>query len=177
MIRRPPRSTLFPYTTLFRSGCEYSFMDVEIPVLDPSGVTEILDFGLKAIDMSRFSGLWVGMKCVAETMDGAGTVLVDPAAYASVTPDFAFPADGVHIRLRDHAIPQEERLRHVKLPAALAFARANGLNRIVMDSPDARFGIAARGKGYATLRQALRDAGITEELARMAGLRLWKVGL
>src|SRR5256885_6831831 len=22
MIRRPPRSTLFPYTTLFRSGCE-----------------------------------------------------------------------------------------------------------------------------------------------------------
>ncbi|MCO6417303.1 indolepyruvate ferredoxin oxidoreductase family protein [Siccirubricoccus sp. KC 17139] len=159
------------------SGCEYSFMDVEIPVLDPSGVHEILDFGLKAIDMSRFAGLWVGMKCVAETMDGAGTVLVDPAHYAAVTPEFAFPPDGVHIRLRDHAIPQEERLRHFKLPAALAFARANGLNRIVMDSPRARFGIAARGKGYATLRQALHDAGITEELARMAGLRLWKVGL
>jgi indolepyruvate ferredoxin oxidoreductase len=159
------------------SGCEYSFMDVEIPVLDPAGVTEILDFGLKALDMSRFSGLWVGMKCVAETMDGAGTVLVDPAAYASVTPDFAFPADGVHIRLRDHAIPQEQRLRHFKLPAALAFARANGLNRIIWDSPNARFGIAARGRGYATLRQALHDAGITEELARMAGLRLWKIGL
>ena len=106
------------------------------------------------------------MKCVAETMDGAGTVLVDPAAYASIRPDFTFPADGVHIRLRDHAIPQEERLRHYKLPAALAFARANGLNRIVMDSPHARFGIAARGRGYATLRQALHDAGITEELAR-----------
>ena len=159
------------------SGCEYSFMDVEMPVLDPAGVTEILDYGLKALDMSRFAGLWVGMKCVAETMDGAGTVLVDPAAYASVRPDFTFPADGVHIRLRDHAIPQEERLRHYKLPAALAFARANGLNRIVMDSPQARFGIAARGRGYATLRQALHDAGITEELARMAGLRIWKVGL
>ncbi|MBK1659389.1 indolepyruvate ferredoxin oxidoreductase family protein [Paracraurococcus ruber] len=159
------------------SGCEISFMDVEMPVLDPAGVTEILDYGLKALDMSRFAGLWVGMKCVAETMDGAGTVMVDPAAYASVFPDFAFPADGVHIRLRDHAIPQEERLRHFKLPAAIAFARANGLNRVVWDSPRARFGIAARGKGYATLRQALRDAGITEELARMAGLRLWKVGL
>ncbi|MBL6078773.1 indolepyruvate ferredoxin oxidoreductase family protein [Belnapia sp. T18] len=159
------------------SGCEISFMDVEMPVLDPAGVHEILDYGLKAIDMSRFAGLWVGMKCVAETMDGAASVLVDPAAYASVIPDFAFPPDGVHIRLRDHAIPQEQRLRHVKLPAAVAFARANGLNPIVVDSPQARFGIAARGKAYATLRQALRDAGITDELARMAGLRIWKVGL
>src|SRR3712207_7221381 len=25
MIRRPPRSTLFPYTTLFRSNCDYNF--------------------------------------------------------------------------------------------------------------------------------------------------------
>jgi indolepyruvate ferredoxin oxidoreductase len=159
------------------SGCEISFMDVEMPVLDPAGVHEVLDYGLKAIDMSRFAGLWVGMKCVAETMDGAASVLVDPAAYASIAPDFAFPPDGVHIRLRDHAIPQEQRLRQVKLPAAIAFARANGLNPIVVDSPQARFGIAARGKAYATLRQALRDAGITDELARMAGLRIWKVGL
>lgn len=160
------------------SGCEYSFMDVEMPVLDPSGAQEVLEFGLKAIDMSRFAGLWVGMKCVAETMDGAGTVLVDPAAYAVVTPDFPFPADGVHIRLRDHAIPQEQRLRQVKLPAALAFARMNGLNPVVLDAgPRARFGIAARGKGYATLRQALKDAGISDEMARMGGLRIWKVGL
>ena len=127
------------------SGCEYSFMDVEMPVLDPAGVQEIMEFGLKAIDMSRFAGLWVGMKCVAETMDGSASVLVDPAAYSAVIPDFAFPSDGVHIRLRDHAIPQEQRLRQVKLPAALAFARLNGLNPIVLDSPKARFGIAARG--------------------------------
>jgi indolepyruvate ferredoxin oxidoreductase len=159
------------------SGCEYSFMDVEMPVLDPAGVQEILDFGLKAIDMSRFAGLWVGMKCVAETMDGSASVLVDPAAYSTLTPDFAFPSDGVHIRLRDHAIPQEARLRQVKLPAALAFARLNGLNPIVLDSPQARFGIAARGRGYATLRQAMHDAGITDEIARMGGLRIWKVGL
>jgi len=159
------------------SGCEYSFMDVEMPVLDPAGVPEILEFGLRALDMSRFAGLWVGMKCVAETMDGASTILVDPSAYASVSPAFDFPPDGVHIRLRDHAIAQEQRLRQFKLPAAVAFARANGLNPIVLDSPRARFGIAARGRGYATLRQALRDAGITDELARIGGLRIWKVGL
>ncbi len=159
------------------SGCEISFMDVEMPVLDPSGAQEILEYGMKALDMSRFAGLWVGMKCVAETMDGSASVRIDPAAYATVAPEFLFPADGVHIRLRDHAIPQEERLRHFKLPAALAFARANGFNQVVLDSPNARYGIAARGKGYATLRQALNDAGITDELARMAGLRIWKVGL
>ena len=159
------------------SGCEISFMDVEMPVLDPSGAQEILEYGMKALDMSRFAGLWVGMKCVAETMDGSASVRIDPAAYATVAPEFLFPADGVHIRLRDHAIPQEQRLRHYKLPAALAFARANGFNQVVLDSPTARYGIAARGKGYATLRQALNDAGITDELARMAGLRIWKVGL
>src|SRR2546430_4680570 len=27
MIRRPPRSTLFPYTTLFRSGAEFGSLD------------------------------------------------------------------------------------------------------------------------------------------------------
>ena len=159
------------------SGCEFAMMDVEMPLLDPSGAQEILEYGMKALDMSRFAGLWVGMKCVAETMDGSASVRIDPAAYATVAPEFLFPADGVHIRLRDHAIPQEQRLRQVKLPAALAFARANGFNQVVLDSPNARYGIAARGKGYATLRQALNDAGITDELARMAGLRIWKVGL
>ena len=159
------------------SGCEFAMMDVEMPLLDPSGAQEILEYGLKALDMSRFAGLWVGMKCVAETMDGSASVRVDPAAYATVQPEFLFPADGVHIRLRDHAIPQEQRLRQVKLPAAVAFARANGFNQIVVDSPNARYGIVARGRGYATLRQALSDAGISDELARMAGLRIWKVGL
>jgi indolepyruvate ferredoxin oxidoreductase len=65
----------------------------------------------------------------------------------------------------------------VKLPAAVAFARANGVDEVVLDSPAARFGIAVRGKAYATLRQAMRDAGISDEMARDLGLRLWKVGL
>ncbi len=160
------------------NGSEFAFMDAEIPMLDPAGVAEVLEYGLKGIALSRYSGLWIGMKCVAETMDGAATIRIDPAAYATVEPDgFVMPPDGVHIRANDMPLPQEARLRQVKLPAALAFARANGFNRVVLDSPVARFGIAARGKAYATLRQALRDAGITEEMARMLGLRLWKVGL
>ncbi len=161
------------------SGCEYAFMDVEMPVLDPSGVGEVLEFGLKGIAMSRFAGLWVGLKCVAETMDGSATLLLDPARYATLAPnDVAMPEGGLHFRPKDTPIAQEERLRRFKLPAATAFARVNGFDRVVLDAgARARFGIVTRGKAYNTLRQALLDAGITEELARMGGLRVWKVGL
>ncbi len=160
------------------SGCEHAFIDVEMPLLDPSDVAEVLEFGLKGLALSRFSGLWVGLKCVADTMDGTASVNVDPARYATVEPQ-GLPAspDGLHIRLGDHWIAQEKRLREFKLPHAVAFARANGIDRVVLDSPRARFGIAARGKAYATLRQAMLDCGITDEMARTLGLRLWKVGL
>jgi indolepyruvate ferredoxin oxidoreductase len=160
------------------SGCEHSFVDLEIPVLDPSDVADVLEFGLKGIALSRFAGLWVGLKCVADTMDGTASVNVDPVRYATMEPAGLTPSpDGLHIRLHDHWIAQEKRLREFKLPHAVAFARANGLNRVVLDSPVARYGIAARGKAYATLRQALLDCGITDELARALGLRLWKIGL
>ncbi len=160
------------------SGCEYAFMDAEIPVLDPADVGEVLEFGLKAIALSRFAGLWAGMKCVADTMDASMTVLLDPARYATRDPQgLPMPPGGLHIRGGDGPLPQEERLRHFKLPAAIAFARANGFDRIVLDGPQARFGIAVRGKAYAVFRQALEEAGISEAMARDAGLRIWKVGL
>ncbi|WP_424814747.1 indolepyruvate ferredoxin oxidoreductase family protein [Roseococcus sp. YIM B11640] len=160
------------------SGSEYVFADMEMPMLDPADVGEVLEYGVKGIAMSRFAGLWVGMKCVAETMDATMSLMVDPAHYMTTAPEgVAMPPGGLHIRLRDAALPIEERLRHFKVPAALAFARANGFDRIVQDSPNARFGIAVRGKAWSTLKQALADAGITPELARMGGLRIWKVGL
>jgi indolepyruvate ferredoxin oxidoreductase len=156
------------------SGSEHAFADLEMPMLDPADVAEVLEYGVKSIAMSRFSGTWVAMKCVAETMDATMSLVVDPASFSTVEPG---PAGDVHIRLKDAALPIEQRLRHVKLPAALAFARINGFDRIVQDSPNARFGIAVRGKAWSTLKQALADAGITPELARMMGLRIWKVGL
>ena len=160
------------------SGCEYAFMDAEIPLLDPADVGEVLEYGLKAIALSRFAGTWAGMKCVADTMDASMTVLLDPARYATRDPQgLEQPPGGLHIRLTNSPIAQEERLRHFKLPHAVAFARANGFDRIVLDGPDARFGIAVRGKAYAVFRQALEEAGITDAFAREHGLRIWKVGL
>lgn len=160
------------------SGSEYAFADLEMPMLDPADVGEVLEYGVKAIALSRFSGLWVGMKCIAETMDATMSLTVDPAALMTMAPHgVLIPPGGLHIRLKDAALPIEERVRHFKLPAALAFARINGFNRIVQEAPQARFGIAVRGKAWSTLKQALADAGITPELARMGGLRIWKVGL
>ena len=159
------------------SGCEFTFQDLEMPILDPAEVAEVLEFGVKSIALSRFSGLWVGLKCVAETMDAAQTMRVDPATYVTTAPAFDFPSDGVHLRIPDTALAAERRLRQVKLPSAAAFARANGFDRIVVDSPNARFGIVVRGKAFATLRQVMADAGISPEFARQNGLRIWKVGL
>jgi indolepyruvate ferredoxin oxidoreductase len=159
------------------SGCEFTFADVEIPMLDPAEVAEVLEFGVKGIALSRFAGTWVGLKCVAETMDASATLRVDPASYGTTAPHFDMPPDGVHLRIPDPAVVQERRLRTVKLPAAVAFARANGFDRMIVDAPNARFGIAVRGKAFATLRQALADAGISPEFARQNGLRVWKVGL
>jgi len=152
---------------------EHAFLDLEMPMLDPADVAEVLEYGIKGIALSRASGLWVAMKCVAETMDATMSLVVDPARYATEWG----PRDDLHIRLKDTALAMEARLRGLKLPAALAFAHANGLNRIVADSPRARFGIAVRGKAWNTLRQALADAGIDAELMRQQGIRIWKLGM
>ena len=160
------------------SGCEFAFADFEIPVLDPADVAEVLEFGLKGIALSRFAGLWAGIKCVADTMDASATVLVDPARYLTTEPRGLEPSpDGLHIRLHDKPVAQEARLRHYRLPHAIAFARANGFDRLILDPPNARYGIVARGKAYAMLRQAFAEAGISDAMAQDLGLRLWKVGL
>jgi indolepyruvate ferredoxin oxidoreductase len=159
------------------NASDHAFMDLEIPFLDPSGVGEILEFGLKGIALSRFAGTWAAMKCVADTMDASATFRINPA-WTPVIPEGNFEGeDGRHIRLRDIVLAQERRLRLTRLPAAIAFARANGLDRVVLDSPRTRFGIAARGKAYATLRQAMLDLGLDDTAARLLGLRIWKVGL
>jgi indolepyruvate ferredoxin oxidoreductase len=160
------------------SGCELTFQDVEIPLLDPAEVGEVLEFGLKGLALSRFAGVWVGLKCVAETMDASATLRVDAARYIAALPgDVAMPPDGFALRVPDTAQAQERRLRQFKLPAAVAFARANGFDRLIVDSPMARHGIAVRGKAFATLRQVLADCDISPEFARQHGLRVWKVGL
>jgi indolepyruvate ferredoxin oxidoreductase len=163
---------------------EYALMDANIPILNPSGVQEILDFGLHGWAMSRYSGAWVGLKVTAETTDVAVSVDLDPARVEVRLPtDFQMPAGGLSIRFPSsplagpQALEQELRLHKHKVAAAVAYARANHLDRIVSDGPGRRFGIVTCGKSYLDVRQALEDLGLDEAELRRLGVSLYKVGL
>ncbi len=157
---------------------EYAFIDASIPVLNPAGIEDILDLGLYGWAMSRYSGCWVGFKTVAETMDSSASVSVAPDRVAIVEPsDFAMPPGGLNIRWPDPPLDQEYRLHRYKLAAALAFARANHLDRAVFDGSNRRIGIVTTGKSYLDLRQALDDLGIDAEFAAALGLGVYKVAL
>jgi indolepyruvate ferredoxin oxidoreductase len=149
-----------------------------IPVLYPSSVQEYLDYGLHGWAMSRYTGLWVALKCVTDIVESGATVDIDPGRVKIILPDdFAMPAGGLNIRWPDTVLDQEERLVNHKWYAALAYVRANKIDKLIWDSPKARFGILTAGKSYLDTRQALEDLGIDETVARDIGLRLYKVGM
>jgi len=149
-----------------------------IPVLNPANVQDYLDFGLHGYAMSRYSGLWIGFKCVTDVVESGSSVIVDPERVQVKLPaDFALPPDGVNIRWPDGFLEQEARLLDWKVYAALAYVRANGLDRIVWDSPNARLGIITSGKSFGDTMQALADLGIDETVARDIGLRVYKVAM
>ncbi len=149
-----------------------------VPVLNPSGVQDFLDLGLHGWAMSRFSGCWIGMKAIADTVETSAGVLVDPHRVTIRTPtDFAMPEGGLSIRWPDAPLEQELRLQRYKVYAAMAYARANGINRIVIDSPNPRLGIITTGKAHDDVLQALDALGIDERLAAQIGLRVFKVGM
>ncbi|MCW8128170.1 indolepyruvate ferredoxin oxidoreductase family protein [Microbulbifer halophilus] len=156
---------------------EFAFVDMHIPVLNPATVQEVLDYGHYGLELSRFSGCWVAMITLAENMDSSSTVEVDPERVQFTYPDVERPEGGLNIRKQDNPLEQEERLWRYKRPAALAFARANRLNRVVLDNPGATLGIVSTGKAHLDLMQALEDMGIDEQQARELGIRILKVGM
>ena len=157
---------------------DHQFSAAMIPVLYPSSVQEIIDLGLHGWAMSRYAGLWVGFKCVSDTVESSASVIVDLDRVKIVMPDdFPFPPDGVHIRWPDAFLATEARMQDYKIYAALHYCRANQLNRIVIDSPRPRLGIITSGKSYLDVRQALDDLGITEADAAEIGIRVYKVAM
>ena len=157
---------------------EYAMVDASIPVLNPAGVQEILDFGLYAFALSRYSGCWTALKCVHDTVEAAASVEIDPERIEIVLPDDpAMPPEGLGIRWPDTPQEQEKRLYEHKLEAVKAFSRANRLDRTVWDSDRAWLGVATTGKSYLDVRQAFEDLGIDEAAARRLGVRLYKVAM
>lgn len=156
---------------------EHDLQAAGIPVLYPANVQEYLDYGLHGWAMSRYSGLWVAMKCVTDVVESTSSVDIDPDRTQVIIPqDFELPVDGLSIRWPDPPLAQEARLINYKWYAALAYVRANKLNRVVIDSPRARFGIMTAGKAYLDARQALADLGLDEATCAQIGIRLMKVG-
>ena len=157
---------------------EHIFKACLIPVLNPSNVQDYLDFGLHGFAMSRFSGLWIAFKCVTDVVESGASVVVDPERVVSRIPqEFALPPGGLNIRWPDAILEQEARILDYKVYAALAYARANGLDKVVFDSPKARLGIVTTGKSYGDVMQALADLGIDRKVAADIGLRVYKVGM
>jgi indolepyruvate ferredoxin oxidoreductase len=155
----------------------YAYM---IPMLYPASIQEFVEYGVLGIEMSRYSGCWTALKVTSENVETSGTVDLSRENRMILTPDaseFEMPKGGVHIRLND--IPREVdwRLQNYKLFACHAFCRKNKIDRVVMDSPKPRFGIVTAGKSYGDVRQALVELGITDEVAKEIGLRLYKVGM
>ena len=157
---------------------EQAFAAALMPVLNPATLQDYLDLGLYGFALSRFSGCWVGFKAISETVESSASIYGDPSRVQIVTPtDFEMPPGGLNIRWPDPPLEQERRLHGPKMAAIAAFARANPLDRIVLDSRPARLGIVATGKAYLDMRQALADLGISDSLARELGLRIYKVAL
>ncbi len=157
---------------------EHMFIGASVPVLSPANVQEVLDLGVFGWELSRYSGCWVALKAITENMDSAISADIDPDRVNIVIPEeFALPADGVHARWPDKPLEQELRLNKYKIYAAREFARVNGLNHLVIDSPNPRFGIISSGKAYLDVMQALEDMGITAAVAAEIGLRVYKVGM
>ncbi|MRR08836.1 indolepyruvate ferredoxin oxidoreductase family protein [bacterium] len=157
---------------------EHAFKAAMMPVLAPSGVQEYLDLGLHGWALSRYSGCWVGFKAVADTVESSATVDIGPERVSILIPtDYELPPGGLNIRWPDDRWTQEDRLLNHKLYAALAYCRANHLNQVVIDSPEAKLGIITCGKSYLDVRQAFDDLGIDDALAAEIGIRLYKVGM
>jgi indolepyruvate ferredoxin oxidoreductase len=157
---------------------DHAFMSSTMPVLYPSSIHEYIWMGLAGIAMSRYSGCWVGFKVISETVETTAAVdLKDEDVEFIMPDDFDIPEDGLNLRWPDDRMQQDSRLQNHKGYAALAFARANGFNRVTLASPTPRFGIVASGKSYEETRQAIHELGLTDHQAAQMGVSVYKVGM
>ena len=155
---------------------EFLFVDTMIPIFNPAGVQELIDYGLYGFALSRFAGTWSAIKCVKDNIESTASVDVSVDRLDIVIPEFDMPPGGLNIRHELDQVGQERRLHEHKRAAAAAFIRANGLNRIVYSGgSNPKLGIITVGKSYLDVRQALEDIGIDEAMANRIGIRLFKV--
>ncbi|MGC1505658.1 MAG: indolepyruvate ferredoxin oxidoreductase family protein [Sulfitobacter sp.] len=155
---------------------EWAMVDAYMPVVSPAGVQEILEYGIYGWALSRFSGLWVGLKTMKDTVEATSVVNGDPNRMKLVTPQFDMPEGGLNIRLGDTPHAQEARMIDFKRYAAEAFSHANKMDKRMWGKPGAKIGFVAAGKNWLDLIHALSLLNIDENEAERLGISLYKIG-
>ena len=155
---------------------EWALIDAYMPVVSPAGVQEIMDYGLYAWQLSRFSGLWVGLKTMKDTVEATSVVDGNPHRLSFVQPEFDMPEGGLNIRLVDDPTAQEARMIDYKRFAAEAFSHANKMDKRVWGKQGAKIGLVAAGKNWLDLVHAMNLLGIDADEAERLGITTYKVG-
>ena len=160
---------------------DHNFISAFIPYLYPSGVNDIIPYGLLGIAMSRFSGCWIGMKIVSDVADAAmvyntalekANIIIPSADYFGEYAELSR-----NIYYKDTPRDQDHRLQRVKGFAAQAFGRVNAIDKTIWKGPNTKIGIITSGKSYSDVREALRWLNIDEHSANDLGIGLYKVGM
>ena len=157
---------------------EQTLMAAFLPILYPATIGEILEFGLFGWAMSRYSGCYVALKCVTDTLDLTATIDLPDIHRPFVNPsDIILPPQGLNLRPNQPPLVEEDMVVNRRLPAATAFARANGIDRTIIGGERRTLGIVSAGKAYLDVRQALADLGLDAAECARLGIRLYKPGL
>ncbi|MEL6258685.1 MAG: indolepyruvate ferredoxin oxidoreductase family protein, partial [Pseudomonadota bacterium] len=159
------------------SQSEYAMQDAEIPVLNPASIQDVLDYGIHGWAMGRYSGAWTGLVALADTMDSGAVVNVGLDRFSFVTPNLDLSASDLHMRRGDDPLEKERRLRGFKLPAAQAYVRANGLDKVILPSDNPRIGVIVTGQAARDVFEALAALGVTPDQAADLGLAIYKVAM
>ncbi len=156
---------------------EFHFVDMMIPVLNPAGVQEILDYGIYGWALSRFSGTWVALKGLKDTIESTGSIDGSLDRVTVVYPELPnLPEGGLNIRRNDDRLEAERRLHLYKRDAVLAFVKANKLNKMITSGGrKPKIGIITTGKSYLDVRLAFDELGLDEVKANDLGIRLFKL--
>ena len=156
---------------------DHAFIHFGMPILNPATVQDYLDFGVLGFAMSRYSGCWVGFKCVTDTVESAASVDISLDRFKPVIPnDDPIGDENIHIQWGFAPAASEPRLYKTRLPAAQAFARANSIDKVIFEDKK-KLGIVTSGKAYLDVRQALDELGLDDELCKKIGVSLFKVGM
>jgi len=150
-----------------------------IPSLYPASVQEYIEFGLLGWALSRYAGLWVGFKTVNETIEQTATIDIAMDDFEVTLPDRGdTPPDALHILDGTFDLPlkTETDIVQYRLPLLHRFVRANGIDRITLDSPGRKLGIVTAGKAFHDVMQALRLLGVDRNRAAALGVSVYKVG-